>query len=365
MDGYRESCRLIRFRSNGLLVALDSIPLALGLAVDGIARTWPGSLPESVNVLLVRDSGEYLEPLPSDHDLLMRARSGHDPCLWSRKVIPKFEKHVALYLLNLASVEVDGRRLDDVREETAGSLSTYSTVDDPVELQITPRLDVIDLRLVNQSSRSIKVLWDDAVFVDFDQTSNPIGRRTVDYGPVDSSTQSVIAPGTAIEKSVFSLNRTYDKTTATHETDMDCARSCDHLAFQCMAAYNCSGYRSRQPYTGKNGGLVMFAELLSAGLCERRCVDQGRACFRGCGRVVEHSEGLAHLNVVPALVRTCSMAVADFERAAEEANDGTYGVLIPIEVGGKRREYMLRFEPSLFDFDESTDCATNEAGLLR
>ncbi len=358
IDGFSESCRLIRFRSNGLLVALDSLPLALGLAVDGIAGTWPGSLPESVHVPLLRDSGEDLERLPSDRDLLRYSRSGHDPCIWPRAVIPKPENQVALYLLKLASVEVDGRTLDAVQEEAADARSTYSTVDDPVQLHITPRLDVIDLRLVNDSPRSIKVMWDDAVFVDFDQTSNPIGRRIVDYGPIDSSTQSVIAPRTAIEKSVFSLSRTYEKTTAVQTTDMDCARSCDQLIFQCMAGYNCSGYRSRQPYTGKNWGLVVIAEQIGAGLCERRCVDQGRACFRGCGRVVEHSEGLAHLDIVPALVRKCSMAVADFERSAVEANDGTYGVLLPIEVGGKRREYMLRFEPVLFDFEENTDCAT-------
>jgi len=68
--GYYDACQIVEFDTNGFLIALDAIPVALGLAIDAMAGTWPGSFPERVHLdLRPRPSG-YVDMLPDDRSIL-------------------------------------------------------------------------------------------------------------------------------------------------------------------------------------------------------------------------------------------------------------------------------------------------------
>ena len=362
-NGFQEGCGVIPFETNRLLVALDAIPALFGVAIDRFADTWPGQLPGTVRIALNPGSDDEVEPLLPDYELLSSWEATKvDYCSAPRGVIPKKERRIATYLPMLQSVTINGKPLPGAKADQTEQRNTTSIIEDGVvRIEITSNADTIDLRLRDLTSNSIKVRWEDAVFVDFDRKSSPIGRRGFNFGPVESDAHSVIAPGTVIEKSVFPASRLYERSTPVQVTDQSCAQSCGQMVYQCMAGFNCSGYRSRQPYTGQNWAIYALIDGIDAGLCERRCVDQGQACLGTCGRVIKRSEGMSHLRIVPNLLRKCSQGQAEFERDAEKADQGTYAVLLPIEHGGARREYMLNFRAKLFEFELDEGCARASA----
>jgi hypothetical protein len=63
-EGYRSACRIIRTMSAPLLVALDSIPAAIPMAIEAIAGTWPGLYPPDVQVPLEELPDGYADVLP-------------------------------------------------------------------------------------------------------------------------------------------------------------------------------------------------------------------------------------------------------------------------------------------------------------
>ena len=264
------------------------------------------------------------------------------------------EKWIACYQPALTSVRVQGKTAGSV-VRTGKEGDAFAFRDDPVEIVVTPDDRTVHLHLQNRISHSVKVLWEDAVFVDFDHLSNPIGRQEKGAAG-ESHRTSVIAPGTSIDESVFPTSRRFEATHTLQTTDQACAQQCQQSAYQCMAAFNCSGYRSRGPYVGEAWLLFAIADGIDAGLCERRCLDQTHACLGSCTRLTRHSEGWQQLPIVPSLVRKCSQSEADFMRTAETAEPDTYAVLLPIGVGADTREYMLNFKAELFHYGHQRGC---------
>ncbi len=341
-------------------MVLDSIPLALGLLVDGLAGTRPVDYPDGVYIPLQPGSEEILTPLPDDAVLLGYWHSQHadrcfDPRLRSPNADP--ERWVANYLPVPTSVSVQGKRIEKIHaNEDAEPSDAVVFQDDIATIEIAPSRDTIDLRLSNRTARSLKVHWDDAVFVDFDKISKPLDRN--DGGSTHDS--QVIAPGTSIEETVYPVSRLFERSTTIRTMDRGCLQQCQQMAYQCMAAYNCSGYRSRNPYTGDYWALYAVLEGIDAGLCERRCAGEAQACMGSCGRTVQQSDGPQHLPIVPNLIRTCSQSEEDLIHAAEDTTPQTYAVLLPIEIGSATREYLINFEAEVFQYEPGEGCPSTK-----
>ncbi len=348
--GYVEACRVATFQTNRLLVALDAIPLALGLLVDKVAGTWPGNYPAELPVSLQEGSEAEFQPLPSDADM---RRSGTAQCTRLRARSVNVEKWTALFRPSLLSASVDGKKLPISRERDEGG-EFFSIEDGPVTITVASTTDSIQLSVENGGSRSVKLHWDDAVFIDFDRTSKPLGRGDLQSDSL--RVPSVIAPGTAIDETVFPMSRVYEQSTAVRTTDPSCVQQCQQVVYQCMTAYNCSGYRSGQPYQGNYAALYAIAAGLDAGLCERRCAAQYAPCASFCGREVKTSEGWRKQPIVPSLLRGCGQSETAFTQAAMKAQPGRYGILIPIEAMGTVREYLLTFQAELDHFEEAYTC---------
>jgi hypothetical protein len=266
-------------------------------------------------------------------------------------------KWIANYRLVLVSVKAQGRPLG-IGSQGGDDDNTFVFKDETLKVTVFPGQTTIDLHIENHAERSVKIRWDDAVFVDFDHVSNPIGRESGDL-PDPSAMPSfrVIAPGTSIQERVFPKSRLYEVSSTVHSTDSACVQRCNEEMYQCMAAYNCSGWRSRQPYTGQNWALFAVADAIDSSLCQRRCGDQAGACVAAsCARVSQRSEGYRLLPMVPDLRRQCSQSEDDFVKIAETAEPQTYAILLPIELGGSTREYLLSFEGELFQYQLGVDC---------
>ena len=358
--GYRDACRILdvqRDEMSGLLFSLDVLSLG-GVLVDGLAGTLPSHYPDSVHIVMEPGPEEDFEPLPTDDELLSYWRSGaFDRCLQSRSLTAtaNLENWFADFKPALRSVTVDGKIAGKVQRAGENAQPLFIFQDNTLTLTVAPQEDTIDLRIGNRTERSLKVRWADAVFVDFDHTSHAIGRVKLEGSPAPQAS-SVIAPGTLGDETAFPQSRVYEASTSVHTTDQPCVQSCQQIVYQCMSANNCSGYRSRQPYTGEGWLLVAFANGLDAGLCERRCLDQLEPCVGSCDRTITRSEGLQHLPIVPSLPRPCGQSQDDFTRAAQAATPQTYAILLPVETAGTVREYMLNFEGSLFQYRKHQGC---------
>ena len=167
-------------------------------------------------------------------------------------------------------------------------------------MSITPKVDTIDLRIRNVSGRVAKLTWDEAVFVDFDDTANRMGHgEPTTIETERSQVPSVIPPDKILQETVFPMNRVYRGVETRAETSSACMRQCQQTAYTCMAAYNCSGYRSRNQYPSNYAFLQAIANNIEAGLCERRCLDQRHACFGTCTELKQVDTGLRHLPIRP------------------------------------------------------------------
>lgn len=357
-DGYLESCRVVDVQTTRLLVALDAVPLGLGLVIDRLAGTWPSEYAPVQVALSPAESGGEATPLPPDPEILIAWRNvGIDRCAGARTpfVRAKLEKRIAHFRPALTSVRVQGKvPLGVTREETD---DVFVFHDDAIAVEVIPEDLAIQLSVENRMSRSVKIRWDEAVFVDFDHTSNAIAHR--EKGGSDASgvhsNISVIAPGTTVQTSVSPVSRTVEVTRAIRTSDAGCVQQCQQSIYQCMAAFNCSGYRSHVPYTGQGWMLFAIADGIDAGLCERRCLDQGQACVGSCVRVSGQREA-QQLPIVPTLLRPCSQSEDEFDRAAQSAEPETYAVLLPIEVSGTVREYTLNFKGEFFQYGLDQGC---------
>lgn len=358
--GYWDSCRIFDLTTTRHLVVFDSIPLALGLLIDGLAGTWPGQFPSSVTIPLDQDE-EPQSPLPSDEELLRTWRQVRvDQCVRRRSAAPlaqaSEERWIATYHPALVGVRIAGNLVKEIGRQDGDDHNVFAFRDEALAVTVTPNRETIELRIENRLARSAKVLWDDAVFVDFDDISNPISRG----GRAGAGAQgnSVIAPATAIEETVFPASRVYEASRMVRTTDQTCLQGCGQLMYQCMAGHNCSGYRSKH-YHGQNWGFFAIADAIDSSLCERRCVDQGRLCANTCGRVHNESDGIRHLPIVPDLLRGCSESEDEFTEAAEGSDPATYAVLLPVEVAGVVREYLLEFEGEVFEYQLNVGCPNN------
>lgn len=359
--GYQDSCRIVDLTTTTRLVAFDSIPLALGLLVDKLAGTWPGEFPERATVPLDSADEEQHNPLPSDEQLLRTWREvRQDPCVRRRAAPPPpvayEERWVATYHPALVAVKVQGKALTAIERQDGDDHNVFAFRDDALAVTLNPNRETIALRVENRLVRSVKVLWEDAVFVDFDDISNPISRQK--RAGTGTQGASVIAPGTAVEETVFPSSRVYEASRTVRTADQECLQSCGQLAYQCMAGHNCSGNRSKT-YIGRNAFVAIVADAIDADLCQRRCIDQGRACASSCARTHQESEGIRHLPIVPDLLRGCSQPEDEFTEAAEESDPETYAVLLPVEIAGSVREYLLEFEGEVFEYQLNFGCPHN------
>jgi hypothetical protein len=84
-EGYAPRCELVKAESTGfskMLTVIDSIPAALGLAIDGIAGSLQGPFPETISLTLEpAGPDEDAQALPSDEEILSAwDRGAHDLC---------------------------------------------------------------------------------------------------------------------------------------------------------------------------------------------------------------------------------------------------------------------------------------------
>jgi hypothetical protein len=63
-----------------------------------------------------------------------------------------------------------------------------------------------------------------------------------------------------------------------------------------------------------------------------------------------------HLPIVPNLTRTCSQSEADLIHAAEDTAPQTYAILLPVEIAGSVREYLISFEAEVFQYEPGEGC---------
>ena len=327
---FQQQCQVLPFRSNRLLVTFDSIPAALGLLVDRIFGTWPGSYPDSVYLALLEE--------------------------------PKNEPWIAHYRLSVSSLtRPDGQKARPEERPGPNGEVIYLYSDPDFQMSITPKVDTIDLRIRNVSGRVAKLTWDEAVFVDFDDTANRMGHgEPTTIETERSQVPSVIPPDKILQETVFPMNRVYRGVETRAETSSACMRQCQQTAYTCMAAYNCSGYRSRNQYPSNYAFLQAIANNIEAGLCERRCLDQRHACFGTCTELKQVDTGLRHLPIVPNTIRPCTEKEEAFTERAKRQDPTHYSIFLPFSIAGSARQYMLNLATQFDSFEEYKYCPQQE-----
>jgi hypothetical protein len=147
--------------------------------------------------------------------------------------------------------------------------NTFTYRDAVIEATILPGEQGIDFRLANETAHAVKVIWDDAVFLDFDGTSRRVVHSGIRYGDHNSpQVPTVIAPRGHVQDVIVPVDRIWKSETG----------------------------------------------------------------------------GFLNLGLVPRLTRACGDSEDEFKNQAKSYEGQSFGVLLPIAVGGVVSEYTFRFE---------------------
>jgi hypothetical protein len=216
--GYHDACDIVGCPIPGLLAFLDFFP---GLGISFVIDRLAGGLrqcPDAVRLGL-QPVQKGTEPivLPSDSQVLSEwTLARRNRC---QIPLPVAEAVWAVdYDVTLMAVDRPGQPrirygpVERVGLLQAGAESPASPVfryrDPNIEVKVAPVWDGIQIHLQNRTSHAAKIVWDEVVFVDFDQTSHRVihgGVRYVDRH--QSQPPSVVAPHKLLIDKIVPVNR--------------------------------------------------------------------------------------------------------------------------------------------------------------
>ena len=208
-EGYQPACKVLPSSKNSLLVLLDSIPAAIPLAIDlitGAIHTFPDSIRCALPPV---PEGATPRTLPSDEELLETAGYSSNPC--EQEFRCDLEAWSALYRLTLVEVlrpVHQGRRYSQTISVPPSLPGGFLYGDSSIEITILPAFDGVDFRLRNLTEHAVKLVWDEAVFMDLDGTSNRVLHAGVRYAERNNAqVDSVVAPGGVLQDVIVPVNR--------------------------------------------------------------------------------------------------------------------------------------------------------------
>jgi hypothetical protein len=206
--GYGEACRIVPGRHNPWFALLNSVPAGLGWVVD---RPTQGNrrFPDEIHLDLPATTAT---PLPPDMEILRRWTREHtDMCEVRTPGTAAEQESLAVWgaSFDVALVEVSRPAQREARYGPAESVRVGEGYRDPlIEIALRPRSRAIDLRVSNLTAHTMRIVWDEAAFTDFDGSSRRIVHAGTRYSDLNTSQiPTTIAPHATVQDRVVPTDR--------------------------------------------------------------------------------------------------------------------------------------------------------------
>lgn len=110
------------------------------------------------------------------------------------------------YEMNLSEVEVSGIILKELQKQD----NNYNFEDEIIKISLAIKNDLIDFSLLNKANSTIKILWDNAVFVGINNKSSRVIHQGVRYmDKANAQTPTVIVKQTSINDCIIPAENIY------------------------------------------------------------------------------------------------------------------------------------------------------------